>query len=37
MAARGKSRTPDVFELRSAAMTLVVVALQTTDMAAIER
>jgi septum site-determining protein MinC len=37
MAARGKSRTPEVFELRSAAMTLVVVALQTTDMAAIER
>jgi septum site-determining protein MinC len=37
MAARGKGRTPQVFELRSAAMTLVVVALQTTDMAAIER
>jgi len=37
MAARGKDRTPEVFELRSAAMTLVVVALQTTDMAAIER
>lgn len=37
MAARGKGRTPEVFELRSAAMTLVVVALQTTDMAAIER
>ncbi len=37
MAGRGKDRAPEVFELRSASMTLVVVALQTTDMAAIER
>lgn len=37
MAARGKDRAPAVFELRSASMTLVVVALATTDMSAIER
>ena len=37
MANRNKARAPEVFELRSAAMTLVVVALKTTDMAAIER
>lgn len=35
--ARSKERAPAVFELRSASMTLVVVALKTTDMAAIER
>lgn len=35
--ARSKERAPVVFELRSASMTLVVVALKTTDMAAIER
>ena len=35
--ARSKDRAPAVFELRSASMTLVVVALKTTDMAAIER
>lgn len=35
--ARKKERAPAVFELRSASMTLVVVALKTTDMAAIER
>lgn len=34
--ARSKDRAPAVFELRSASMTLVVVALKTTDMAAIE-
>lgn len=34
--ARSKERAPAVFELRSASMTLVVVALKTTDMAAIE-
>ena len=34
---RSKERAPAVFELRSASMTLVVVALKTTDMAAIER
>ncbi len=37
MVSRSKDRAPEVFELRSASMTLVVVALQTTDMAAIER
>jgi len=37
MVSRSKDRAPQVFELRSASMTLVVVALQTTDMAAIER
>ena len=37
MASRSKDRAPEVFELRSASMTLVVVALHTTDMAAIER
>ena len=35
--ARSKDRAPAVFELRSASMTLVVVALKTTDMAEIER
>lgn len=35
--ARKKEHAPAVFELRSASMTLVVVALKTTDMAAIER
>ncbi len=35
--ARSKERAPAVFELRSASMTLVVVALKTTDMLAIER
>jgi len=35
--ARSKDRAPAVFELRSASMTLVVVALKTTDMMAIER
>jgi septum site-determining protein MinC len=35
--ARSKDRAPPVFELRSASMTLVVVALKTTDMVAIER
>lgn len=35
--ARSKERAPAVFELRSASMTLVVVALKTTDMTAIER
>jgi len=35
--ARSKNRAPAVFELRSASMTLVVVALKTTDMLAIER
>ena len=35
--ARPKDRAPAVFELRSASMTLVVVALKTTDMAEIER
>ena len=35
--ARSKDRAPAVFELRSASMTLVVVALKTTDMVAIER
>jgi septum site-determining protein MinC len=35
--ARSKDRAPAVFELRSASMTLVVVALKTTDMSAIER
>lgn len=35
--ARKKEQAPAVFELRSASMTLVVVALKTTDMAAIER
>jgi len=35
--ARSKERAPAVFELRSASMTLVVVALKTTDMVAIER
>ena len=34
MVSRSKDRAPEVFELRSASMTLVVVALQTTDMAA---
>lgn len=37
MVSRSKDRVPEVFELRSASMTLVVVALHTTDMAAIER
>ncbi len=37
MVSRSKDRAPEVFELRSASMTLVVVALQTTDMVAIER
>ena len=37
MVSRSKDRAPEVFELRSASMTLVVVALHTTDMAAIER
>ena len=37
MVSRSKDRAPVVFELRSASMTLVVVALQTTDMDAIER
>ncbi len=36
MGSRSKDRAPAVFELRSASMTLVVVALKTTDMAAIE-
>lgn len=36
MASRSKDRAPAVFELRSASMTLVVVALKTTDMDAIE-
>ncbi len=35
--ARSKDRAPAVFELRSASMTLVVFALKTTDMVAIER
>ena len=35
--ARSKDRAPAVLELRSASMTLVVVALKTTDMVAIER
>ena len=35
--ARSKDRAPSVFELRSASMTLVVVALKTTDMVVIER
>ncbi|MEI7464097.1 MAG: septum site-determining protein MinC [Burkholderiales bacterium] len=35
--ARSKNRAPAVFELRSASMTLVVVALKTTDMVVIER
>ena len=35
--ARSKDRAPAVFELRSASMTLVVVALKTTDMVVIER
>ncbi len=35
--ARSKERAPAVFELRSASMTLVVVALKTTDMSVIER
>ncbi|MBX9715226.1 MAG: septum site-determining protein MinC, partial [Burkholderiaceae bacterium] len=35
--ARSKDRAPAVFELRSASMTLVVVALKTTDMVTIER
>lgn len=35
--ARSKDRAPAVFELRSASMTLVVVALKTTDTAEIER
>ena len=35
--ARSKERAPVVFELRSASMPLVVVALKTTDMVAIER
>lgn len=37
MATRKKDREAAVFELRSASMTLVVVALKTTDMVAIER
>lgn len=36
MTSRSKDRAQAVFELRSASMTLVVVALKTTDMAAIE-
>jgi len=36
MATRRKPAAPPVFELRSASVTLVVVALKTTDMAAIE-
>ena len=35
--ARKKEQAPAVFELRSASMTLVVVALKTTDMVTIER